>query len=189
MVGALFIHLPGRAFVSSVIDGLANSPLSPISRGIEAVATAGFLALGMLVRNEIGTGLGLSYTPDVTATPVPQSLIGSGLGVLGLAVAWTMPRRQIAPAVAISAMGWLIVAMFTAGLTSKADWLGYALAAGVVGMAGAVASSLQHSTASVYTGVAILPLVPGFTLYTGMLAIAQGDTSAEVVPRSVEVRW
>ena len=133
VVGALFIHLPGRAFVSSVIDGLANSPLSSISRGIEAVATAGFLALGMLVGNKIGTGLGLSYTPDVTATPIPQSLIGSGLGVLGLAVAWTMPRRQIAPAVAISAMGWLIVALFTAGLASQADWLGYALAAGVVG--------------------------------------------------------
>ena len=177
VVGALFIHLPGRAFVSSVIDGLANSPLSSISRGIEAVATAGFLALGMLVGNKIGTGLGLSYTPDVTATPIPQSLIGSGLGVLGLAVAWAMPRRQIAPAVAISAMGWLIVALFTAGLASQADWLGYALAAGVVGLAGAVAASLQHSTASVYTGVAILPLVPGFTLYTGMLAIAQGDTS------------
>ncbi len=49
-------------------------------------------------------------------------------------------------------------------------------------MAGAVEGDPHSSTstASADTGVAVLLLVPGFTLYTGMLAIVQGDTSAAV---------
>ncbi len=178
VVGALFPHLPGRAFVSSVIDGLSNAPLSSLSRGIQALATAGFLALGMLVGNRIGTGFGLSYEPDATSTPLVPSLIGAAVGIVGLAVAWSMPRRQLAPAAAISVVGWLIVSLFGEEIGGRADWPAYAIAAGVVGIASAVASELQGSSSSLYSGVAILPLAPGFILYTGMLAIAQGDNSA-----------
>lgn len=176
VVGALYIYLPGRALVSSVIDGLANAPLSSMSRGLQALVTAGFLALGMLVGSQIGTGLGLDYDPDVTATPLLLSVIGAALGVLGLAAAWSMPRNQLVPATVIGAAGWLIVAVATDG-NDGSGWVVYALAAGVVGIAGAVVASMQGAPASAYTGVAILPLVPGFTLYTGMLAIAQGNTA------------
>ena len=177
VVGALFPYLPGRAFVSSVIDGLSNAPLSSIARGIQALLTALFLALGMLVGNRIGTGFGLSYEPDATSTPLVPSLIGAAIGVAGLSVAWSMPRRQLAPAAALSVVGWLIVSLFGDEVTGRADWPVYAIAAGVVGIGAAVASELQGSSSSVYSGVAILPLAPGFILYTGMLAIAQGDNS------------
>ncbi len=178
IVGALYPHLPGRAFVSSVIDGLANAPLSAMSRGFQALATAGFLALGMLVGNRIGTGFGLNYEPDTTSTPLAASLIGAALGVLGLAVAWSMPRRHLLPTAAISVVGWTILALFSDQGGARSDWPVYAIAAGVVGITAAIAADLQSAPSSVYSGVAILPLVPGFTLYTGMLALAQGDSSA-----------
>ncbi|HEX9258255.1 MAG TPA: threonine/serine exporter family protein [Acidimicrobiales bacterium] len=174
VVGALFIYLPGRAFVSSVIDGLANATLSSLSRGIQALTTAGFLALGMLVGNRIGAGLGLAYEPDVTATALWASIIGAALGVLGIAVAWSMPLRQLPPTLFISSSGWLIVALATSRPADSA-WPAYLIAAGVVGVLGVLVAGLQQSSASTFTGVAILPLVPGFTLYTGMLAIAQGN--------------
>lgn len=176
VVASLYIYLPGRALVSSVIDGLANSPLSSLSRGIEALLTAGFLALGMLVGNKIGAGLGLDYTPDVSATPLVESVAGAAIGVLGIAIAWAMPRAQLAPTVLIGAGSWLIVALSTdAG--GRADWPAYAAAAAAVGVSGVVAATVQRSSTSTYIGVAIMPLVPGFILYTGMLAIAQGDSS------------
>ena len=43
---------------------------------------------------------------------------------------------------------------------------------------GVVVAYLQGGIASVYTGVAILPLVPGFTLYQAMLAFTQGTGEA-----------
>ena len=131
----------------------------------------------MLVGSKIGMGFGLSYEPDVNATPLVLSVLGATIGVLGIAVAWGMPRPRLAATAIVSAAGWLIVALATRRATGS-DWPAYALAAGFVGVAGSAVAAVQRSSASVYTGVAILPLVPGFTLYTGMLAIAQGDTAA-----------
>ncbi len=97
-------------------------------------------------------------------------------GVLGLAVAWGMPNRAVGPMVLIGASGWLIVAI-APWADGDPNWVAYGVASALVGLAGAVAARLQDSPASMYTGVAIMPLVPGFTLYTSMLAFAQGDTA------------
>lgn len=175
VVGALFPHLPGRAFVSAVIDGLANASVSSLSRGVQALSTAGFLALGMLAGTSIGTGLGLTFEPSTAVTPLLQTLAGAAIGVLGLAVAWSMPRRQLGATVAISAAGWLLLVLLEGRFLGIGDWPAYAIAAAAVGIAGAVTAALQDSSASIYTGVAVLPLAPGLALYSGMLAFAQGD--------------
>lgn len=176
VVGALFIYLPGRSFVSAVIDGLANAPLSSISRGLQAVVTAGALAVGMLLGSKVGLGLGLSYEPNVGATPLLISIAGATLGVAGIAAAWSMQRRQLLPTILIGAVGWFVVALAPAA--SGAAWALYGAAAVVVGFASGFAAWRQGATASLYSGVAILPLVPGFQLYAGMLALAQGRTAA-----------
>ena len=177
VVATLFYYLPGRAFVSSVIDGLSGAPVSSLSRGIEALVTAGMLALGMLLGSQIGAGLGLHYDPSSSATPVALSVLGAAIGVLGLAVAWRMPSSAVGPTVLIGAAGWLIVVMAPSP-GGDPNWVAYGVASALVGLAGAVAARVQDSSASMYVGVAILPLVPGFALYTSMLAFAQGATSA-----------
>ena len=88
VVGGLFIYLPGRAFVTAVIDGLANAPVSAITRAFEALITAGALALGVMVGGEIGAGLGVELQADVTSAPLWVSVLAAGVGVLGIAVAW-----------------------------------------------------------------------------------------------------
>ncbi len=65
----------------------------------------------MLVGSRIGAGFGLNYEPDLNATPLALSVIGAGIGVLGIAVAWSMPRTLLAPTIAISSIGWLIIAL------------------------------------------------------------------------------
>ena len=179
VVGALFIYLPGRALVSSVIDSLANAPMSAMSRGLEAIVTAGALALGMLAGSTIGEGFGLAYKPNADAQPLLMSVLAAGVAVLGLAAAWGMPRGQLLPASATAALGWFIVAV-SAGGGNGPDWAAYGVAALVVGLVGVGLSVVQGAAASVYTGVAILPLVPGYALYQGMLAISQGRTEAAV---------
>ncbi len=176
VVAALYNHLPGRAFVSSVIDGLANQPLSSISRGVEALLTAGFLALGMLVGNSVGAGLGLTYDPERIAVSVPVAVLGAAIGVLGIGVAWGTPRRSVLPMVAIGAVGWLVVALADSD-PSEPNWLAYGIASALVGVVGIGVAVFQRSSPSMYVGVAILPLVPGFALYTSMLAVAQGETA------------
>ena len=176
VVGALFVYLPGLALVSAVVDGLANAPISAVSRGLQALVTAGALAVGMLVGSTIGAGLGLKFTPNATEAPLVITLAGAALGMLGLAIVWSQSRRQMAPTVIIGVLGWLAV-WVAAQRAWGPDWVGTLIAAAVIGIAGTVAAALQSSSATVYTGVAILPLVPGLALYRAMLAVAEGRTA------------
>jgi uncharacterized membrane protein YjjP (DUF1212 family) len=173
VVGGLFIYLPGRAFVTAVIDSLANAPVSAITRAFEALLTAGALALGVVVGGEIGAGLGVEIEADFTSAPLWISVLASAVGVLGIAVAWGMPRARVIPTVVIGAVGWLIVAV-PSREGSVSSSLIYLAAATFVGFACLTSARMQGGTASVYTGVAILPLVPGFSIYQGMLALATG---------------
>ncbi len=173
VVGGLFIHLPGRAFVTAVIDGLANAPVSAITRAFEALLTAGALAVGVIVGGEIGAGLGVELQADFTSAPLWISVLASAFGVLGIAIAWGMPRIRVVPTALIGAIGWLIVAV-PSRQGSASSWLIYLAAATFVGFACLTSARLQGGTASVYTGVAILPLVPGFSIYQGMMALATG---------------
>jgi uncharacterized membrane protein YjjP (DUF1212 family) len=177
VVGALFVYLPGVAVVSSVIDGLSNAPLSAVARAISAAVTAGALALGMLVGASLGKGFGLKYQLDATSVPLPVSLAGAIVGMGGLALAWDTPRRALAPTLLMGSAGWVLFASF-AQRGSGSDWFVYLLAAALVGIIGQAAATRQNSATSVYLGVSILPLVPGFTLYQAMLALAQGEPGA-----------
>ncbi|HZD00952.1 MAG TPA: threonine/serine exporter family protein [Actinomycetes bacterium] len=178
VVGGLFVYLPGRALVSSVIDGLSNLPLSAVARGVQAIVAAGALAIGMLVGSRIGAGLGLNYRPELNAAPLAVSVLGAVVGMFGLAVVWAMPRALLLPTLVMGAAGWLVVALGTSSPGEGTGWAAYALGAALVGLCGVLFATLQAASASIYTGVAILPLVPGFTLYRGVLALAQGRNAA-----------
>lgn len=178
VVGGLFRFLPGRALVSAVSDGLANAPVSAIARAFEALITAGALALGVAVGSSIGRGLGVDLAIDTTSAPLWLSILGAAVGVLGIALAWGMPRIRVIPAVVISAIGWTLVALAARGDSNATEWIVYFLAAVLVGFFGMIVSYLQGGSASAYTGVAILPLVPGFTLYLGVLALTLGLSDA-----------
>jgi uncharacterized membrane protein YjjP (DUF1212 family) len=173
VVGGLYVYLPGRAIVSSVIDWLSSAPVSSIARGFEALLTAGALALGILVGGKIGAGLGVNATPDPTTKDIAPTVIAAGIGILGLAIAWGMPRRRLLPVALIACAGWLIVALASHNNTGSV-WLSFLIAAVVVGFLGVVVAALQGGTATLYTGVAIVPLVPGFALYRSMLGLVQG---------------
>jgi uncharacterized membrane protein YjjB (DUF3815 family) len=128
----------------------------------------------MLVGSGIGAGFGLNYTPDLTGIPLIISVLGAVVGMFGLAVMWGMPRQFVLPTLGIGAIGWLVVALMTRDTGEGAGWVAYALAAGLVGLCAALVASVQGASASIYAGVAILPLVPGFALYGGVLALSQG---------------
>ena len=177
VVGGLFIYLPGRAFVTAVIDSLANAPVSAITRAFEALLTAGALALGVVVGGKIGAGLGVELQADFLSTPLWISVLAAAVGILGIAVAWGMPRMRVIPTVAIGAIGWLIVAVPSREGT-QSSWVIYLVAAMFVGFAGVISARLQGGIGSFYTGVAILPLVPGYSIYQGMLAFALGTGQA-----------
>lgn len=174
VVGGLFMYLPGLAVVSSVIDGLEGSPVAALSRGLAAVVTAAALALGMLAGSALGAGLGLDYQPDATSAPVLLSMAGAAIGMLGMALNWQAPRGAYIPILIMGSSGWFLVDLVT-DQGSGIAWIPYGIAALAVGMLGMLAAGRRQSSPSIYLGVSIMPLVPGFALYQAMLAVAQRE--------------
>jgi uncharacterized membrane protein YjjB (DUF3815 family) len=78
------------------------------------------------------------------------------LAVLAWGITWAAPRQDI-----------------------EGDMATFAGAV-VVGLGGVLIARLQKSTATVYTSIAVLVLVPGFTIYLAMFSFAQDATESGV---------
>jgi uncharacterized membrane protein YjjB (DUF3815 family) len=85
------------------------------------------------------------------------------------------PRYSLLTTGLAGAIGWLIWLLVARG--NEAQLLSTFLAAFVVGLLSWGLARWQHSPATLYILPGILPLLPGLTIYKGMLTLAQSQSS------------
>lgn len=125
VVGGLFIYLPGRILVSSVLDGLHNAPLSSLARGLRALVTGGAPWLSACWPEALSAPAWAWAWPTFRTRRLCRwgfSVLGVALGILGLSIAWEMPVAQLGPAVLIGAGGW-VVTVVVSQLGVGTNWL------------------------------------------------------------------
>jgi len=176
VVGGLYQLLPGRLLVASVADGLAGSPLSALARGLQAVVIAVGVALGVLGALRLMDALGVA-PPEAQGPGFPwwATMLAAGVAVVGLAVARQIPVATIVPVGALAMVVWIV-----GRGTAPEAWRQEAaagLGALVLGFGGQVLARAQHTVPVLYTGTAVLVLVPGTILYAAMFSFASGDPS------------
>jgi uncharacterized membrane protein YjjP (DUF1212 family) len=175
VIGSLYQFLPGQVLVSAVSDGLSGAPVSAVARGLQAVVVAVAVALGVLLALDLTTGLDVTTQLAVNAYPWWVSMAAAATAVGSLAVARQVPRLALVPVVALGALVWFVANVATGG-----DWereLAVGVGAFVLGLAGQLLSRLQRTVPVLYTGAAVLVLLPGSLLYLAMLALASDLTS------------
>ncbi len=179
IAGSLFMLLPGSAIVASAQDIIAGNLLSSAARGMEgfltgaAVAAGVGLALDLTLRQGAST---LSATTAMPGGPLLWQLVAALFASMCFGVACQIPRFTIIAAGLIGSCGWLTYLLVIQLSGSKSPFIATFLAALAVGIASRIAARLQRTSASLYTLPGILPLLPGLTIYQGMLAIATGQT-------------
>lgn len=188
VLGGLYQFLPGGLLVASVNDGLSGAPLSSLARGLQATVTAVGIALGVLAAFSLADTLAVS-APQVPAGTWPPvvTVIAAGIALAGLAVAREVPPRSVA-AVALLGMGvWLV--SYAAPTEEWGRNLVVAVAAFVLGVGGQFLARLQRSINTVYTGIAVLVLVPGFALFWAMRLFAadEGEAGMDFVFQALTV--
>ncbi len=179
IAGGIMQLVPGAALLTAVQDGISGNLLSSAARALETLLKGAALATGV--------GLGLSGAVAV----------GMHVSVENLAAAtWQMPIQVAAAFVASACYAvWYHVprfAVLTGGLAGALGWLTYLLA-GQIGISplagtflaafavGALSWSLarrQRAPVTLYVLPGILPLLPGVTIYNGMLDLAQNQSIA-----------
>jgi uncharacterized membrane protein YjjB (DUF3815 family) len=177
IAGGIMTLVPGAALLISVQDAISGNLLSAAARGLETLLHGAALASGVGVALTGALDLGLHISVQSSAGQV-----------------WQMPIQVVAAFAASACYAVLNhvprVALGTAGVAGAVGWLAYLLvlqvkdsplaatflAAFVVGVLSWGFARGQHAPVSLFILPGILPLLPGVTIYTGMLELATNQS-------------
>lgn len=180
VAGGIMVLVPGYALVASVRDAITGFPLSGSAHGLEVLLTAVGILTGVAVVLYAAVSSGIQH-PDLTSSfsgpiqQIPVQVVAAGIASCLYAMAAMVPNRSLAYSGIVGACGLAVVLLLQhAGVSSEA---GTAIAAVLIGAAGAVLGRKQRTHAFLYIVPGVMPLVPGLTLYQGMLDLFEGNGS------------
>ena len=177
VAGGIMVLIPGYALVASVQDALTGFPISGSARGLEVLLTAAGILTGVAAALYLAVSLGLTLRlGSVVTTPfvqVPVQVVAAGVAAVLYASATSVPRRSLLPAGLVGASGWAVLLLLHhVGASLIAST---AIAAVLVGAAGNVLAGRQRTHPFLFVVPGMMPLVPGLTLYQGMLDLFTGN--------------
>jgi uncharacterized membrane protein YjjP (DUF1212 family) len=178
VAGGIILLLPGSTLVGAVQDAITGYLVTAAARAFEvALLTAGIVT-GVAIALEIGVRLDIPIVIAPAAafslSQVPVQVIAAGLASAAFAAANYAPRRTIPAAGVAGALGWS--ALISTDPLAVSPAFQSAFAAVIVGFGSYALAHRQKAPPLVYLAAGIIPLLPGLTIYRGMLRLADGDT-------------
>jgi uncharacterized membrane protein YjjB (DUF3815 family) len=174
-VGIIML-LAGIGFMGAIQDALTGFPLTAGARILEALlATAGIIAGvsgGLTVGRMLGVNLG-RLNPGVTSLSEAGAVVaGAALCAAAFAFACYSPPRALAP-IALVAGGAALVSVLMEGGGFGRAWSA-ATAAVLIGVVSYSLSAWVRVPPLVIVVSAIVPLLPGLSIYRGLSLMAAG---------------
>ncbi|WP_240487399.1 threonine/serine ThrE exporter family protein [Actinomadura flavalba] len=178
IIGVVIAHIPGRALVVSMQDGIAGDLVTGTTRLAEVLFTITAILSGIGAVTYVGARLGVPVSlrnlPLAPSTVAGPQTLGAALIAMSFAVLHLVPRRFLLSVALGGVMAWGSYVELR-GLDLPAA-PATALAATLVGFAGTAYARLRGVPALVCVTPCIAPLMPGTLMYRGMLELSTGDT-------------
>jgi uncharacterized membrane protein YjjB (DUF3815 family) len=170
VTSVIVLLLPGVAFIGGVKDAISGWYITANARLAESITAVAGLIIGIQIALtaavHAGIHLGVAPPKAINLAPTPTTLIASG----GIAVFFGIVARNslktLAASAVLSAAG-LTIYTGALGIDLTSNWA-TAAAAITIGALGAVIGTLDRTPTLAITTPAMLPLLPGITLYQGM---------------------
>jgi uncharacterized membrane protein YjjP (DUF1212 family) len=177
VAGGIILLLPGSTLVGAVQDAITGYLVTAAARAFEVLLLTAGIVAGVALALDVGVRLGI----DVEIAPqaafslgqVPVQLIAAGLAAAAFAAASHAPKRTIPAAGFAGALGW--ATLIVAGRSEVAPAFASAVAAMVVGFGSYALAHRQKAPPLVYLAAGIIPLLPGLTIYRGLLQVSSAD--------------
>jgi uncharacterized membrane protein YjjP (DUF1212 family) len=179
----IVVLLSGVGFMGAIQDALTGFYITANARVLEAVlATAGIIG-GVTGGLSLASAVGLEIPPidPAGAFSIQQAGLtvgGAALAAAAFAFSSYSPKRVLVPVAGVSAVAMLINQGINAPGVGRA-W-SVAVAALFVGLVGYGVSSRLRVPPLVVVVSAVVPMLPGLSIYTGLSLMAEGsrrDTS------------
>ncbi|SDK23990.1 Uncharacterized membrane protein YjjP, DUF1212 family [Cryobacterium psychrotolerans] len=177
VVAAIIMLLAGVTTFGAVHDTLSGFYLTGTARALEAMVITGGLVTGVagasLMLSRLGLGLRVDSDVALTLANLPLLLVASVVVVIGFGLAVQVPWRAFWVVCLLGAVAeFLYLAGANAGFGLV--WSSGAAAVGV-GLLAAVAARIVRTPPLVIMVSALVPLVPGLSLFRGLLQVSEGE--------------
>jgi len=177
VVAAIIMLLAGVTTFGAVHDTLSGFYLTGTARLVEALLITAGLVTGVsgsaLFLTRFGLLLEIDSNPIATLAGLPMLLVASVVIVTGFALAVQVPWRAIW---VVCVLGVLAEFLFVVAMTGGFGLVwGSAASALGVGLLASVMARLVRTPPLVIMVTALVPLVPGLTLFRGVLKLSEGD--------------
>ncbi len=177
VVAAIIMLLAGVTTFGAVHDTLSGFYLTGTARLVEALLITAGLVTGVsgaaLFLARFGLLLEIDSNPIGTLAGLPVLLVAAVVIVTGFALAVQVPWRAIW---VVCVLGVLAEFLFVAALAGGFGLVwGSAASALGVGLLASVMARLVRTPPLVIMVTALVPLVPGLTLFRGLLKLSEGD--------------
>jgi len=179
ITSSIVLMLAGVSFLGAVQDALTGYPLTAGARILEAIlATAGVIAGvsgGLTVARAIGIGLGHLAPSAVSYAGAPVAVTGAAVAAAAYAFSAYAPYRSLLPIAVIGAAAmelYLLIYRANGGIA----WASAASAL-LVGLVSFAASGRVRVPALVVVTAAIVPLLPGLSIYRGLALFGEGRSA------------
>lgn len=182
VAGGIVVLLPGVVLVNAVRDALSGFLVTGTARAFEVLLLVGGLVSGVALGLSVGRAfdVDMSVVPDTsTIGDLPVRVVAASVAAAAAAVAFYAPRRLLPAAAAAGGLGMLVLASMEAASLSPVA--ASAVAALVVGAGGYGLAAVQRALPLSVVVPGIIPLLPGLTIYTGMLLLTSGRTTDGLV--------
>lgn len=177
VTASIIMLLAGVAFMGAVQDALVGYYVTSAARGLEALLLTGGIIAGVSGGLAVArrSGVSIVLTPAASGwSELPLVLFGAALTAAAFAFASYAPLRALVPCALIGAFGELIYRSVVAGEFGHA-WASAMAAIGIGVVSYSVASAVRVPPLAVVVS-AIVPLLPGLSVYHGLFQLADGRT-------------
>ncbi len=179
ITASIVLLLAGVSFLGAIQDALTGFPLTAGARILEAIiATAGAIAGvsgGLTLARIIGLGAGRLEAGGVTFAALPMLTAGAALAAVAYGFASYVPYRGLIPIAVIGAAGGAVYQLIYERRVGIA-WAS-AVAALLIGLVSFTAAGRFRVPALVIVTAAIVPLLPGLSIYRGLALFSERNSS------------
>lgn len=172
VVGGIIMLVAGLAIVGGIQDAIDEYYLTANAKILKVVMLTSGIVMGILIGLYIANrvGIGIAVSPDpLQLTAFPFQIAGGAIAAGAFAVATQTRLRAVIWAGLIGALAILV--MYAARDTGVSIVPATGMAALVIGTLAKLLSRRWHTPASGIIAAGIVPLVPGLSLYNGLMQL------------------
>lgn len=176
VIGGIVLLVAGMMIVAAMQDAIDEYYLTASARILKVIMSTGGIVLGVAIGLYIAKKMGVIFatSPDrLTLTSITYQYIGAGIVASSFALSRHSRLGGVLLAGIVGLAGYYSVNLFINNGIEAIP--AYGIAAGLIGFTATIISRLWRVPSVATISAGIVPLVPGISLYNGLMYIVENE--------------